>query len=189
MRSQPNSSSFYISAALCGVPCTRILDDVSECKLCNLKHIFQLDVLIPNLNLLWWVEAQRLLKRSQHLWNGRSCNAFAISCSLAFLAIQWAEHTRRKWQVSCFLDFSSHHFSSHWHLLGHWQPEWDVAELNFPAGALGFVQRSSSRKVQRPLQADLQCYKKEPQEWEPSLSNQLFSMWICTVMKFSKPLW
>lgn len=148
MRSQPNSSSFYISAALCGVPCTRILDDVSECKLRNTKHIFQLDVSIPNLNLLWWVEAERMLKRNQHLWNGRSCNSFALSCSLASLVIQRAEHTRKKWHISWFLNLRSHHFSPHWHLLGHWQPEWDVAVLNFPPRALGSVQRSSSRNMQ-----------------------------------------
>lgn len=62
MRSQPNSSSFYISAALCGVPSTSILDGVSDYKLCNTKHIFQLDVSIPNVNLLWWVEAKRMLR-------------------------------------------------------------------------------------------------------------------------------
>lgn len=187
MRSQPNSSSFYISAALCGVPCTRILDDVSVCKLCNPKHIFQLDVSIPNLNLLWWVEAQRLLKRNQHLWNGRSCNAFAISCSLASLLIQGAEHTRKKRHISCFVDLGSHHFSSHWHLLGHWQPEWDVV-VEFPSRSSWLCAEEQQQEGAEASASRFQCCKKEPQEWEPSLCHQLFSAWICTVMTFSKPL-
>lgn len=80
--SQPNSCCLYISAEVCGLPFTRILYNVSERKLCNTqrKGIFQLDVSKPNLNLLWRMEAKRMLKRTRHHWTGRYCNSFAISC-------------------------------------------------------------------------------------------------------------